>query len=60
MRKAKKAKRVKRARMKRELHRLAKNMRKLAEALYKHARTDLAPDAALPELKRLVKKLRQR
>lgn len=32
-------------------------IRRIANALYKHARTDLAPDAALPELKLLVDEL---
>ncbi len=29
-------------------------LERLARALHKHARTDLAPDAALPELARLI------
>jgi hypothetical protein len=33
---------------------------RLAEALYTHTRTDLAPDAALPRMRRLVNALRRK
>jgi len=48
----------------RELEREVKAQRgliaKLAAALLKHTRTDLAPDAALPEMKRLVDEIKRR
>lgn len=42
------------AALRRELKRQRTMILRLARALHKHARTDLAPDAALPELARLV------
>lgn len=42
-----------------ELRREVKQLRglviKLARALYKHTRTDIAPDAALPAMRRIVR-----
>ncbi|MDB4996729.1 MAG: hypothetical protein JWM74_4161 [Myxococcaceae bacterium] len=42
------------AELRREVRQLRTWVTQLAKALHKHARTDLAPDAALPELQALV------
>lgn len=44
--------------LRRELRRHRIWLVKLATALYTHARTDLAPDAALPALRELVGEMR--
>lgn len=43
------------AELRKELRAQRALIRRLARALYTHARTDLAPDAALPSLRRLIK-----
>lgn len=47
------------ASVQREVRALRKLVVELAEALYTHTRTDLAPDAALPKMKRIVARLRK-
>lgn len=44
---------------KKRLKRLHRLMVQLAETLIQHARTDAAPDDALPAMKRLKKKIRK-
>lgn len=43
------------AQLEREVKRQRAWIRTLARALYTHTRTDLAPDAALPAMRRLVR-----
>jgi hypothetical protein len=43
----------------REVRVLRKLVIDLAEALYTHTRTDIAPDAALPKMRRIVVRLRK-
>lgn len=43
-----------------ELGRLRALLLQLAEALYTHARTDLAPDECLPQVRRLLRRIRRR
>jgi hypothetical protein len=43
--------------LRREVRDLRALVIKLARALYKHTRTDIAPDAALPAMRRIVRDL---
>lgn len=43
--------------LRREVRGLRRLVVRLAKALHKHTRTDIAPDAALPEMGRIVKGL---
>lgn len=45
------------AALKREVKRQRAWLTKLAKAVYTHTRTDLAPDAALPAMRKLVGEL---
>lgn len=44
--------------LRREIRRQRTWIVRLAKALYKHARTDVAPDAALPSLEKLIRDTR--
>lgn len=46
-------------RLTREVRALRGLVVELAEALYTHTRTDIAPDAALPKMRSLVRRLRK-
>jgi hypothetical protein len=48
------------AELRREVKELRRLTIKLARALYKHTRTDIAPDAALPEMRRIVRDLQKK
>jgi len=48
------------AQLRREVRALRSLVTRLARALYTHTRTDIAPDAALPAMKRIVDELRRR
>lgn len=48
------------AKLAREVRRQRSLIARLAKALYTHTRTDLAPDAALPAMRKLVKETRRR
>jgi hypothetical protein len=46
--------------LRREVKELRALVRRLARALYTHTRTDIAPDAALPAMRRIVRELGKR
>lgn len=43
--------------LRREVARQRRWLSQLAHALYTHTRTDLAPDAALPEMRKLAREI---
>jgi hypothetical protein len=45
------------ASLRRELRQLRAFVARLTRALYTHTRTDIAPDAALPAMKRMVREI---
>jgi len=45
---------------KKRIRRLEKTVLQLAQALLLHTRTDVAPDAALPGMRKLVRRLQER
>lgn len=47
-------------RQRRETRALHKLMLRLTRAVYTHTRTDIAPDAALPEMRRILNAIRNR